>query len=299
MDYNLLSAKFREFSDSRDKEDKNKSFYWVLADALELPQFSSMIPSNLQNPLSRIQDHMDRNRDLNWIASQEPNLLNEIYPLYFYGLAYLNDKNKNISYFDKKTKELEINIGKIQSNIDRIDQTAKLISGASILAEYAKDFKNEADIHNSQSSLWLRWLIISVIGFFLILCIVFFVEMRELPILRQILSEDIKSSDYFNILSISVKIAIIFAYIQIPSFLKRNYFAERHLQQVSLHRKNVLRSLHAVYNTIDDQIEKDKIITIGATIAFSESETGFITTKEGAGEEDVTPSLLALFSNKR
>ena len=43
-----------------------------------------------------------------------------------------------------------------------------------------------------------------------------------------------------------------------------------------------------------NQEEKDKIITVGATIAFSEPESGFITRKEGAGGDDNLEAILKI-----
>ena len=59
-----------------------------------------------------------------------------------------------------------------------------------------------------------------------------------------------------------------------------------------IHRRNVLNALHAVYKTINSAEEKDKILTVGATIAFSEPESGFITRKEGAGGDDNIEAIL-------
>ena len=89
-----------------------------------------------------------------------------------------------------------------------------------------------------------------------------------------------------------IKGSIIIAYIQIPLFIRKNYFAEKHLEQSSIHRRNVLKALHAVYKTISNTEEKDKILTVGATIAFSEPESGFITRKEGAGGDDNIEAIL-------
>lgn len=50
--------------------------------------------------------------------------------------------------------------------------------------------------------------------------------------------------------------------------------------------------MHAVYKRINNQEEKDKIITVGATIAFSEPESGFVTRKEGTGGDDNTEAIL-------
>jgi hypothetical protein len=47
-----------------------------------------------------------------------------------------------------------------------------------------------------------------------------------------------------------------------------------------------------------DENEKNRIITTGAAIAFSEAESGYITRKEGAGSDDTMDSFLAKIWNK-
>lgn len=80
--------------------------------------------------------------------------------------------------------------------------------------------------------------------------------------------------------------------------MKRNYFAEKHLEQADIHRRNVLKALHAVYSTIKNEEEKDHIVSIGAAVAFAEPESGYITRKEGAGADDLTESLISKIMNR-
>ena len=293
MDYKSLAAQLREFANRNDNF--LKRMYSTIASSLEDDEFVEFIPNTYKSTLHQVIDLHSNGRDLSWIHSQQPNLVNELNSFYFICLAYLNDRKKNISGFESKLKDLEQRIVNASSDIEHISNTSKLITGATILAEYAKEFEKDVKDHDKESKRWLRWLVISVIGLIVILILVFFVEISELPLLRNVISEDIKGSEYFNILAISIKAALVFAYLQIPGFIKRNYFAEKHLEQAYAHRRNVLRSLHAVYNSLDDPQEKNKIITVGATIAFSESESGYITRKEGAGGEDLTETLLTKF----
>lgn len=150
--------------------------------------------------------------------------------------------------------------------------------------------------HQENSANWLKYLIVSVVGLIVIVALLLFVQVSNFPIIKDWLADDIKNIGMLNTLALVIKGSIIMAYIQIPLFIRKNYFAEKHLEQSSIHRRNVLKALHAVYKTIDNQEEKDKIITVGATIAFSEPESGFITRKEGAGGDDNLEAILKIIS---
>lgn len=120
------------------------------------------------------------------------------------------------------------------------------------------------------------------------------IQIFNFSTIEGLLASDIKkaAADNLKTLVFIIKGSIIIAYVQIPLFIRKNYFAEKHLEQSSIHRRNVLKALHAVYKTISNAEEKDKILTVGATIAFSEPESGFITRKEGAGGDDNIEAIL-------
>lgn len=48
-----------------------------------------------------------------------------------------------------------------------------------------------------------------------------------------------------NTLALVIKGSIVMAYIQILLFIRKNYFAEKHLGQSSIHRQNILKSAFA------------------------------------------------------
>lgn len=120
------------------------------------------------------------------------------------------------------------------------------------------------------------------------------IQIFNFSTIEGLLASDIKkaAADNLKTLVFIIKGSIIIAYVQIPLFIRKNYFAEKHLEQSSIHRRNVLRALHAIYKTLSNPEEKDKILTVGATIAFSEPESGFITRKEGAGGDDNIETIL-------
>ena len=296
--FNQLSKKIREHAKSQ-STDLMKRYYEDIADALGDEEFIQTL-SNTEalNRLDNLQSNLrgyTYNRLADYISSTQPyndalNLVNAGY------IAYRADKKRNISIFSQTVRRLEDKLKESEEKIEDINRVASILSGAEILEAYAKDFDNQAMKHQKNSANWLKYLIFSVVGLVVIVALLMFVQISNLPNIRNWLADDIKSIGTLNTIALVIKASVIMAYIQIPLFIRKNYFAEKHLEQSSIHRRNVLKALHAVYKTISNQEEKDKIITVGATIAFSEPESGFITRKEGAGGDDNLEAILKIVS---
>lgn len=285
-----LSEKIRDHSKDQ-STDPMKQYYNDIADALVDEEFfQTLSNTEILNKLEYFQNNFDY-----YISNRNNNndALNLIHAGY---IAYRADKKRNISKFIQKIRELEDKLQKSEERISEINKVASILSGAEILEAYAKDFDKQAMKHQENSASWLKYLIISVVGLVVIVALLLFIQISNLPIVKDWLADDIKSMGMLNTVALAIKASIIMAYIQIPLFIRKNYFAEKHLEQSSIHRRNVLKALHAVYKTINDSEEKDRIITVGATIAFSEPESGFITRKEGAGDNDNFETILKIIS---
>lgn len=156
-----------------------------------------------------------------------------------------------------------------------------------MLQTYATDFDKEAKEHEKKARHWIGWLIVSIIGLIVLTASLLCIQLSDFAVLNQIIADEFKEKlEVPRIVALAIKGGIVAAYAQIPLFLKKNYYAERHLEQANIHRRNVLRSLHAVYNVVSDESERNRLLVIGATTAFSEPESGFITRKEGAGSDN-------------
>lgn len=285
-----LSKRIREYAKSQ-PTDLKKQYYINIADALIDEDFMQTL-SNTEalSQLGYLQSSFDYNISNRGNCNDALNLIHAGY------IAYRADKKRNISNFTQKVRELESQIQESKERIDNINRVASILSGAEILEAYAKDFDKQAKKHQENSISWLKYLVISVIGLVVIVAFLLFAQISNFPIIKDWLAKDIEAIGKLNALVLAIKGSIIMTYIQIPLFIRKNYFAEKHLEQSSIHRRNVLKALHAVYKTINNQEEKDKIITVGATIAFSEPESGFITRKEGAGGDDNTEAILRVIN---
>ena len=280
-----LSQSIRDYAKEQ-STDSAKRYYNDIADALDDEKFLQTL-SNTET-LERL-NYLQNNFYYNIRENVYQNVLNTIYINY---AIHRSESKQTISKFSQKIRDFEEKIQESEESLEIIKKVAGDISGAEILEKYARFFDKEAKKHKEESRKWLKWLTISVIIFTAIVALLLFVQISNFSIIKDWIANDIKGLANLNTLMLVIKGSIIIAYVQIPLFIRKNYFAEKHLEQSSIHRRNVLRALHAVYKTISNPEEKDKILTVGATIAFSEPESGFITRKEGAGGDDNIEAIL-------
>jgi hypothetical protein len=197
-------------------------------------------------------------------------------------IAWKIYKDTNLKHLEKKVSALSEKVTGSEIKLQAIEEAAEFIGGATILVEYSKAFNKTSGQHKIKAKTELWRYFISLFGFVSITWLVFFVSIAELPIIKNLLAEDITSLPlYLGVFALKAFI-LVFAY-QITQFFRKNYGAEKHLEEVYRHRADVLQSLHAVYNALNDKEERDRILSAGALFAYERGETGYISTKEGAG----------------
>lgn len=224
-----------------------------------------------------------------------------LYDIHAMYVLYRLDRNKSgVGKASQRVREIEERIETAEGNIQNIEKISGILTGTEMLETYAKDFDREAKEHEKKARHWIGWLIVSIIGLIVLTASLLCIQLSDFAVLNQIIADEFKEKlEVPRIVALAIKGGIVAAYAQIPLFLKKNYYAERHLEQANIHRRNVLRSLHAVYNVISDEGERNRLLVIGATTAFSEPESGFITRKEGAGSDGSSiDALLKTLANK-
>ena len=270
-----------------------KRYYNDIADALDNEDFLQTL-SNTET-LERLK-YLQNN--FNYGISGTSNFNDALNTVYINYATYRAEPKQIISKFSQEIRDFKEEIQKSKESLEEIKRVAADISGTEILMSYAEYFDEEAEEHKKKSRNWLIGLAISVIIFIAIIVSLLNIQIFDFSTIEGFLAGDIKkaAADNLKTLVLIIKGSIIIAYVQIQLFIRKNYFAEKHLEQSSIHRRNVLKALHAVYKTINNAEEKDKILTVGATIAFSEPERGFITRKEGAGGDDNIEAILKVIS---
>lgn len=247
-------------------------------------EFFQALPEEAKNLLTNI--NSDPTTQLDALPTN-----NEFKKLWFYYLAYTNNKNKRTTAFANILVELETKIKSAETSLDNIKKTAGEISGATALTAYAKRFNTAAREHRSHANQAKKLLYYSIIVFVFIIAAVLFLTVSESRFIKTHLSDELKRN--IDVASVAIKLALIVGWTQVVRFFHKNYNAEKHLEQVAIHRRDVLQSLHAVYVAINDPVEKDAIIKIGVAVAFQPYETGYISRKEGAGsQDDILSSLV-------
>lgn len=284
-----LSKSIRDYAKEQ-STDSMKRYYNDIADALDNEEFlQTLSHTEIKRKLEDLQGN-----DLHYYINNTygfDDVLNKVHTNY---IAHRADSDQIISKFSQEIRDFKEKLQKSKESLEEIKRVAADISGTEILMSYAEYFDEEAEEHKKKSRNWLIGLAMSVIILVAIIASLLNIQIFNFSTIEGLLADDIKkaAADNLKILVFIIKGSIIIAYIQIPLFIRKNYFAEKHLEQSSIHRRNVLRALHAVYKTISNAEEKDKILTVGATIAFSEPESGFITRKEGAGGDDNIEAIL-------
>ena len=284
-----LSKSIRDYAKEQ-STDSMKRYYNDIADALDNEEFlQTLSHTEIKRKLEDLQGN-----DLHYYINNTygfDDVLNKVHTNY---IAHRADSDQIISKFSQEIRDFKEKLQKSKESLEEIKRVAADIYGTEILMSYAEYFDEEAEEHKKKSRNWLIGLAMSVIILVAIIASLLNIQIFNFSTIEGLLADDIKkaAADNLKILVFIIKGSIIIAYIQIPLFIRKNYFAEKHLEQSSIHRRNVLRALHAVYKTISNADEKDKILTVGATIAFSEPESGFITRKEGAGGDDNIEAIL-------
>jgi Fe2+ transport system protein B len=194
-------------------------------------------------------------------------------------------KDSSLDNLGQKVKGLEKQVEESENSLNEIKKSAKYVGGAEILVAYSKRFKKTARKHEREASRIRKHYYYSLIGFGVIIVFTFLFSIGEFESLNNLIADDMKVK--FNLSFLAIKLFLLIFAFQITQFFKKNYNAEKHLQEVYQHRSDVLQSLHAVYNSLtDNSKERNEILNAGALFAYDRGETGYITTKEGAGSDD-------------
>ena len=284
MDMSIVVARFREYA-AQQQSESEKNFYEDIANALGDEDFLEILHcSGYANILSELERRFSTGEINEYTLQQYKGNLGQIQTKY--SIRKLEDEIE-IPSLRQEVRAVKQNITDAKNDIQNIKNVSSILSGAQMLQTYATDFDKEAKEHEKKARHWIGWLIVSIIGLIVLTASLLCIQLSDFAVLNQIIADEFKEKlEVPRIVALAIKGSIVAAYAQIPLFLKKNYYAERHLEQANIHRRNVLRSLHAVYNVVSDESERNRLRVIGATTAFSEPESGFITRKEGAGSDN-------------
>ena len=201
-----------------------KRYYNDIADALDDEEFLQIL-SNTET-LERL-NSLQNNFYYSIRENVYHNVLNTIYINY---AIHRSESKQTISKFSQKVRDFEKKLRDFEEILEKITRVAGDISCTEILMAYAEYFDKEAKEHKENSRKWPEKLVSSVIIFVAIVALLLFVQISNFTIIKDWLANDIESSANLNTLMLVIKGSIIIAYVQIPLFIRKNYFAEKHLE---------------------------------------------------------------------
>ncbi len=209
--------------------------------------------------------------------------------------SYLGQKAYSQELSSKFGKEAKTELAEIRKVRREIEKSYKEVQEAATIAgdvastATAKSFDDQAAEHKEDAKKWFK----GIIGFAFISIIIALTVTYQ--VIREILS---KKTIVDNAEASLFKLAIIaFLYLGFR-FLFKNYSAHKHLYTTNKHRANVLKAMEAFRTSATDDPTKNSVLLAAVGAAFSFGETGFITTKEGAGDDGDIMDIVKLASHK-
>lgn len=178
------------------------------------------------------------------------------------------EAKKELGEIRRVKKEIE----SLQTEVGR----AAAIAGDVASAAHAISFGEQAIEHKRFAKLWLWAVIIAMAVSLGISTLVVIDIVNELT--------DTKTN--FDVRSGTIKLTILAFFYLIIRFTTKNYYAHRHQYIINKQRANALQSVEAFRSSAVGDGTKDTVLLAAVGAAYSHQETGYISTKEGAGSDD-------------
>jgi hypothetical protein len=209
--------------------------------------------------------------------------------------AYLGQKayaKELSSKFGKEAKTELAEIRKYKREIEKIKadvQQAETIAGDVASTAIARNFDKQAEEHQTTARNWMK----ATIGSGAIVGIITLVFSLNIVLNWENLNQLLDNTAVLTVKLVIVGIALIAL-----RFCIKNYSANRHLYVINKHRANVLKAMEAFRTSAIEDAAKDAVLLSAVGAAFGQMETGFITTKEGAGphNDEIAPELISAIS---
>jgi hypothetical protein len=189
--------------------------------------------------------------------------------------AFLGERAYSEKIAGKFGQEAQKELAEIRRIKNDVKEAAE-IAGDVASSAHSKSFSDVAIEHAKSAKNWL-----CAVGTFGTIALLVAITILY-DIFKELVDPRYKSGGESYIIKVAI---LAFLYIGIR-FTIKNYSAHQHLNIVNRHRANVLASMEAFRTSAIDEATKDAILLAGVGAAYAQQETGFITTKEGAGSDD-------------
>jgi hypothetical protein len=181
--------------------------------------------------------------------------------------------------FGQEAKKELAEIRRVKKEIEKVEvdvKEAASVAGNVASTAHSAAFSEQAIEHKNTASRWLKALLVASLV----------VTGLAVTVLYDIVNELRDSTYQAGAEAYIFKVALLALLYFGMRFLIKNYSAHEHLYITNIHRANVLKSMEAFRDSAIEDGAKDSILLAAVGSAYSLQETGFITTKEGAGSDD-------------
>lgn len=149
-------------------------------------------------------------------------------------------------------------------------QAVRKVAEEQGVSQQAIYFKNEADNHEKESTVWLKRTVWLTIGLTVYAAVTLF--LHQIPILAPT-----NLYETAQLVASKVLIFVTISYFLILS--AKNYVAHRHNSVVNRHRQNALATYTALVKAAGEEATRDVVLAKAADCIFSAQSTGFAKTE--------------------
>lgn len=207
----------------------------------------------------------DKIKEIDGKSTQQDKLVNNLISKVEDNLIKKGEElNKTIYRAEKNILE----ITKTKDEVDKLAESTKNFSLASITKEYGKIFKEESQ-KNLQASRYFGIAFVASVSVAILVVIEWL-----LPLVKEF-SSNIEDIEYY-ILALIARIAVLFFVYWISRELLRNYNANIHLYNLNTHRYNSLTSFEVIVRNNVLPENRDDIVKQIAQTIFTHQDDGFL-----------------------
>lgn len=179
-----------------------------------------------------------------------------------------------IQHVTDRASELQQELEKRKKEADAVLQAVRKVAEEQGVSQQAIYFKNEADNHEKESTVWLKRTVWLTIGLTVYAAVTLF--LHQIPILAPT-----NLYETAQLVASKVLIFVTISYFLILS--AKNYVAHRHNSVVNRHRQNALATYTALVKAAGEEATRDVVLAKAADCIFSAQSTGFAKTEGGDG----------------
>jgi hypothetical protein len=254
----------------------------VLSRVRELNEFD---PTSIENPTARRAALVDQ------LKASYPSIFDAIW----HHIGYLSSRERDFAAMETEARasmeavrqestKLTEALSEQKSSADSILADIKQVAAETGVSQQAIHFSSESTAHENEASKWERrtiWALVAVVAYGLIT-----IFLHKLPW--------ISPENAYDTVQLAVsKVVIFIALFYVLTLCAKNYLAHKHSQVVNKHRQNALATYKAIADAAHDEAGRDIVLSHAADCIFSPQETGYLSSKNNAGQES-PPTLQVL-----